>query len=123
MAHSDQDSSSIATDENRGRRRWTLDVAKQVLAAFATSGLTLAAFAAREGLQLQRLYKWQRQLSEQAAPLKFAEVPVRDVSRDAPASADGVFEIVLGNGRIVRVGAGFEVAALQRLLSVVDGER
>jgi transposase-like protein len=123
MGNSDHDSGAIAEDAENPRH-WTFDEARRVLAAFAASGLTLTAFATREGLQPQRLYKWRRRLSEQAAPLKFAEVPV---GRESPTTlattiAHAGFEVVLRSGRVVRFDARFDATALRRLLSVLEGE-
>jgi len=123
MANSDHDSGAIAEDAENPRH-WTLDDARRVLSAFESSGLTLTAFAAREGLQPQRLYKWRRRLSERAEPLKFAEVPVSGESPTTftTAVAGAGFEVVLRSGRLVRFDARFDATALRRLLSVLDGE-
>jgi transposase-like protein len=106
------------------RRRWTADDARAALAAMARSGLSPSAFAREEGLDLQRLMRWRRQLA--AAPT-FEEVipivPTAPLLLDTDGAADGAaerFEIVLTSGRVVRVPASFEASALRRLLGVVD---
>jgi transposase-like protein len=123
MANSDHDSGAIAEDAENPRH-WTLDEAKRVLAAFEASGLTLVAFATREGLQPQRLYKWRRRLSEQAEPLKFSEVAVSGGAPTTFTTAVAVadFEVVLRSGRLVRFNAQFDPTVLRRLLSVLEGE-
>lgn len=122
MAHSDRDPRLAKRNAEKSRRRWSLDEATRILAALKASGLTLAAFAAREGLQPQRLYKWRRHVEEQATPLKFAEVLVSGAGRSTPAVTGSGFEVVLRSGRILRVGASFDGVALSRLVSVLDGE-
>lgn len=106
------------------RRRWTEDDAREALAALARSGLSLSAFAVREGLDRQRLDRWRRRLGAAVAPA-FEEVPLQEVGAaitgDARAGAQHErFEIVLASGRVVRVPESFDVSALRRLLVVVD---
>jgi transposase-like protein len=108
-------------------RRWTAEDAREALAAQARSGLTLRAFAAREGLDAQRLDRWRRRLAaDRAAP--FVEIPRPAIEAAIPvAGAAGGprerFEIVLGSGRVVRVAESFDANALRCLLEVVDSVR
>ena len=106
------------------RRRWTVDDAKEALAAQEQSGLTMRAFATREGLDTQRLERWRRRL---AAPA-FEEVARPEVAAathsEVVATAQRErFEIVLREGRIVRVPELFDANALLRLLEVADQVR
>lgn len=109
------------------RRRWTAEDAKQALTALKQSGLSPSAFAAREGLDAQRLWRWRRQLGAPAATA-FEEI----VRHDAASGFDGEtpappererFEIVLTSGRVVRVPASFDATVLRQLLTIVDGVR
>src|SRR4029078_9941367 len=86
------------------RRRWTVEDAKQALEALKQSGLELSAFAARQGLDPQRLWRWRRQLRT-LDTTAFHEV----VRRDAVSPLEGEamtaterepFEVVLGSGRV-----------------------
>lgn len=97
------------------RRRWTPADARSALSALRASGLSLAAFAAREGLEPQRLYRWRRQVSARsgsagAAP---AFVEIR------PRSAELV-EIVLRSGRVLRVCESISPPSLERLVAVLE---
>ena len=49
------------------RVRWTAEVAQQVLAAQEASGESLASFARRQGLQVQRLHWWRSRLADWGA--------------------------------------------------------
>jgi transposase-like protein len=109
------------------RRRWTAEDAKQVLTALDRSGLSPGAFAAREGLDAQRLWRWRRKLGTPTAPA-FEEI----VRHDAASGLDGEalapaererFEVVLTSGRVVRVPASFDATALRQLLTIVDEVR
>ncbi len=94
------------------RRRWTADVARDALSALAESGLSLSAFAAREGLDAQRLYVWRRRLgSSTATPQSFVEVR---------SAAGDPIEVVLRSGHVVRLPPSFDAAALARLLEVLE---
>ena len=109
------------------RPRWTAEDAKQALMALDQSGLALRAFAAREGLDPQRLWRWRRQFAETAGST-FEEVvcpaapSALHAEAPAPASRER-FEIVLGSGRVVRVPASFDASALRQLLSIVEEVR
>jgi len=100
-----------------------------VLAAFEESGLTMTAFAGREGFDCQRLQRWRRVLGASVAAPAFEEVPRAEIvpalgpvaSEAAKPEADGgALEIVLTSGRVVRVPPSFDTATLRRLLAVLD---
>lgn len=97
------------------RRRWTDADAHTVLAALDTSGLSVSAFASREGLDVQRLYFWRRRratIAEQAttAPA-FVEVQ--------HSVAEHV-EVMLRSGRILRVPESIDSASLRRLIDALE---
>ena len=109
------------------RRRWTSKYAKKVLEAQVDSGLTVNAFAVREGLSARRLYWWRGQLGGSAPrPATFEEiVPTKEVALvgEPALRADKRFEIEVRSGVLVRVSESFNAEALRRLLLVVDGVR
>lgn len=115
-----------AATRRRGRR-WTSKEAKKVLEAQVESGLTLNAFAVREGLSARRLYRWRGKLSASAPkPATFEEVVPRQAApmlAEPALRAVGGIELVLRCGLIVRVSESFNAEALRRLLGVVDGGR
>jgi transposase-like protein len=98
------------------RRRWTDTEAHAVLAALDSSGLSVSAFAMREGLDVQRLYFWRRR---REAAVETAVTPAFvEVRRHA---AEHV-EVVLRSGRILRVSESIDTASLRRLVDVLDPE-
>jgi transposase-like protein len=108
------------------RRRWTTEDAQAALADLDASGLELAAFAREAGLEPQRLKRWRRALEGFATDAVFEEVvgePSAMAMRIGVTTdgARGWFEVVLASGRVVRVPASFDAAALGRLLAVVEG--
>jgi hypothetical protein len=81
-----------------------------------TSGLSVRAFCARHGLTTAGFYNWRRVLERRAAEqVVFAPVRVVPDAMPAPTSA---LEVVLVDGRTVRVAPGFDAATLRRLLAV-----
>lgn len=100
--------------EFKGPRRWTDADACVVLDAARDSGLSLAAFAAREGFDAQRLYFWRRRLDRDAdhspAPT-FVEV--------RPRGAEHV-EVVLRSGQILRVAASIDGGVLRSLVDALE---
>jgi hypothetical protein len=98
-------------------RRWTEDVARAVLAAQDASGLSVAAFAAREGLDPQRVYFWRRRLGrvvEATSAPAFIEI--------RPSAEREVVEVLLRCGRVVRVTESIDPSVLRRLVDVLEGD-
>jgi transposase-like protein len=101
-----------------GRPRWTAAEAEAVLMALDSSGLSLRAFAEREGVDEQRLYFWRRRLGRAertgAAPT-FVEVA------PAPQSL-GHVEIVLRSGRVLRAAEAIDSQVLRRMVEALEDE-
>lgn len=81
-------------------RRWTAEVAQQVLAAHEASGESLARFARRQGVPVQRLHWWRRRLSdwERPASAEAALVPaiIQGVDRAAVKVQVGAVTVEVG---------------------------
>jgi transposase-like protein len=106
--------------KERQWRRW--------MAQWRTSGLSVSAFCARHGLSPANFYAWRRTLERRAAaPAAF--VPVHVVADTAHVVADtaqtpvSALELVLAEGRSVRVAPGFDAVTLRQLLAVLREER
>jgi transposase-like protein len=97
------------------RRRWSADDARAALAALSASGLSARAFAAREGLDVQRLQRWRRRL---AASHEAAEAEPRFV--EVVGQPAGVVEVVLRSGRVLRCSESIEAHALERIATVLE---
>lgn len=90
------------------------------------SGLSLREYAEREGLALKSLSWWRWHLhrstgtspSTALMPLAPAFVEIEA----APVEMMTPFEVVLSNGRVVRVPTMFNDAALSRVLAAADGQ-
>jgi transposase len=127
------------------RRQWS-DAEKQAIIAEASRpDANISAVARRHGIRPNLLFRWRRLAREDEArrseavfvPVTVAQLP-RCVEPAAPQAApmispnppacpsaeatrtDDRIEIELGNGRLVRVGAGVDTSALKRVLDVLD---
>ena len=103
-----------ARDERKERqwRRW--------ISQWQTSGLSVRDFCARHRLATASFYNWRRVLERRAAE-EPAFVPVQVLADAMPVQAT-LLEVVLADGRAVRVAPGFDAATLRRLLAVLEGE-
>ena len=102
-----------ARDE-RKEQQW-----RRRISQWRASGLSVRAFCARHGLASASFYAWRRVLERRAAEQP-AFVPVQVVADTMPAQTSAL-EVVLADGRTVRVAPGFDAATLRRLLAVLDG--
>ena len=86
------------------------------LEAWDASGMSLRAFAVREGLKPHTLWLWKKRLrGATAVTTSFASVVVGGAS----ASSGRAFELVVRGGMSLRIPADFDEAALARLLAVL----
>lgn len=112
------------------RKEWRKRVAR-----WKESGRTAKEFAADAGINPAMLYFWNYKLKygdrldkpakpgtrSDAIVASLVEVPARaPVAVADVAAPDGRFEVELGNGRRVRLAAGFDPEALRVLLAIVE---
>ena len=79
----------------------------------------MRAFCAQHDLAQASFYAWRRVLRRRAAE-KAPFVPVQVVA-DAVPTPTSALEVVLTDGRTVRVAPGFDAATLRHLLAVLEG--
>ena len=86
------------------------------MSALQSSGVSMAAFAARHGLDAQRLRGWRRRLGAGVTTDRsFVEV----VARPEIVTGRHEFEIELVSGDRVHVPSNFDADALRRLIAVL----
>lgn len=126
------------------RRRWTLEQKLALVEEASRPGASVAAVADRHGMSRSLLFEWRRQIRAgtmpgvmraDAAP---ALVPVRIVedaqtqetprpavasrrSAERTAKAVAAVEVVLSNGRVLRVSEAIAPEVLGRLAAALDG--
>ena len=102
--------------DERKERQW-----RRWIGEWRASGLSVRAFCARRGLATPSFYGWRRALERRAGE-QAGFVPVQVLADTPPAQASAL-ELVLADGRTVRVAPGFDAATLRQLLTALEGER
>jgi transposase-like protein len=110
----------MATSRERGgdkERYW-----RRLVRQWRQSGLSVRTFCEERGVSEPSFYAWRRTLGERDATAT-AFVPVRVTPETAadpvPDRRAGDLEVVLGNGRLLRIGPDFDAATLKRVLAVL----
>jgi hypothetical protein len=122
------------SEEGMASTRWDAAKARRTLKSWRASGQTIAQFARDRGLDPWRLYSWRKKIDPASATLSAARVdeiasdsarasflPVR-LTTPVPQPqtfSGGSFEVLMGNGRSVRVPTDFDAMALRQLLGIV----
>ena len=90
-----------------GRTITTASRRAELVCGYRSSGLTMAQFAQREGIQTTTLAKWVYLSDHRSGrpPVRFAEVKL-------PATPRWAFELTLPNGWVVRAADATALAAL-----------
>jgi hypothetical protein len=99
-------------------RYWQVEDARVAVEAWKASGERLPAFAKRHGIKPRRLRQWATRL-EAAEEITFHPVRVVESRWEEKAQGNPI-EIVMGEGRTVRVPPGFHIQDLERVLSVLS---
>lgn len=101
----------------RGRRVMPAERREQLKAEYRTSGLTMAAFAKREGIKYQTFVGWMAKAQATPAPkppIRFAEMRLPLPAATAGSQHDCAVEVRLPDGTVVRGRAAAEVVAVVR---------
>jgi transposase-like protein len=113
----------------------------QMFARWTASGLSIAAFCKDAGLSQQSFYRWRRVLRQrisrfgqqrrpQAVDAVNEKAATATAQRPLPlfvplavetTAAATVLEVVVCDGRVIRVPAGFDAPTLAQILAVLEG--
>jgi len=138
----------ISTVERR--RRWPAEEKLRIMSEALERGAVVAAVASRNGVCRSQLYTWLRLARDDRLPgislsarpaTPFVPVRIGSLATTAPANGApappppdagaapssrrrmSVVEVVLGNGRSLRVEESIDPAVLSRLVEALDGGR
>jgi len=102
------------------RRRSPAEI-QQIVAEFAQSGLRRTEFCRRHGITLGTLHRYLQRIQGETGSTagNSGLVPVEVASASERESGCGL-TVVLGHGRRIEVGTGFEVATLERLIRLLE---
>src|SRR5215471_15814492 len=102
------------------QRRTSAEV-KQIVAGFASSGLTKVEFCRRAQISSSTLFRNLQQAKETStAAVQPGLIAVEVMGSRLERDGDYGLSVVLPRGRRIEVGAGFDGATLQRLLLVLE---
>ena len=124
---------SVLTGPER-RRRWTRAEKLRIVNECETSGLSVAEFARQRDIHANLIHVWRRQArtGELSGPslgeVRFATVTVMagaDLKAAVPSQAKDVpaIEVVLRNGRVLRLGESVAPANAARFADALEGCR
>ncbi len=106
-------------DEGR-RDHW-----RKLIAQAARSGTSIRAFCGERGVTEAQFYAWRARLNGKAQgvarrrALREAKAATFALVSDAPGTLDAGIELVLADGRRVRISRGVDEATLRTVLSAV----
>ncbi len=120
-----------------GRRSYSPEDKARLLAETAAPGARVSEVARRRGICASLLHRWRREAEgwpvrkmprRAARPASFVPVLLEAANPATPrlarpatgGAADLAIEVVLRNGRVLRVGAGTDAAAVARLAAVLE---
>ena len=98
----------------QARRKW-----QGLLSEQGRSGESVAAFCRERQLYASHFYWWKKWLGASGAE-KFVELKLAAAASTQGAGEDRRVEVVLRNGRSLRVGPGFDPELVQALAAVVE---
>jgi hypothetical protein len=100
-------------------------VIERLLTERATKGTSLAALSARSGIPTGTLSYWSWRLRRElrthaSATSSFVELVAAPSHGERPADRDGMLEVELHGGCLIRVGAGFDPEHLRRVIAALE---
>ena len=101
---------------SQARRKWQRLVPEQ-----GRSGQSVAAFCRERKLCASHFFWWKKRLHASAAA-KFLEVKLAAAALAPCTAGDPRVEVVLKNGRSLRVGPGFDRELVRGLAAVLESE-
>ena len=110
------------------RRQWAQEETLAILAGVDAPGSSVSQVARRHGLRSSLLFRWRRDLRKAAVPKPTnpSFVPVRLPPPPATTHAQArlsIIEVVLTNGRAVRVDADVDTEMLMRIIDALEAGR
>jgi hypothetical protein len=115
----------VERSARRSRSEWEREVAQ-----WRSSGRSAADYARERGVKAGTLLWWSAQLKRkrtpvrgvEATPVAFLPLHVRETHPERSVMATGsTIEVILGNGRRVRVVGQVDVEQLERVLAAAEG--
>ena len=110
------------------RRMWGRAEKQSIVGETLVPGANVSAVARRHGVAQSLLYRWRKDATGSVRPAS-TFVPVA-IAAPAPAVVappkpmrSGSIEVVLANGRLLRIGADVDTVALVRIIAALEARR
>ena len=111
------------------RREYTAEQWAQILTETALQGARVLVVAQRHGISPSLIHRWRREAEGRPVQHKTARRPPRLVplivgpsaAVAVPEPVGAAIEVVLRNGRVLRVGGEADVVAVARLAAALEG--
>jgi transposase len=106
------------------RRIWSQSEKLLIVSEAVAPGASICAVARRHNLSSSLLYRWIKSFKADEPVQKPAFVPIALAPPAEPSSArtNGMIEVVLANGRILRIGADIDMAVLKRIAAALEDQ-
>ena len=116
----------------RTRREWSPSEKRRIVAELAVPGAKLSWVARRNGLAAPLLYRWRKELTPDRPAPPFMPVTIaapapphmetpQEAAPVVPPKPANSIEIILTNGRALRVGGDVDTVALLRIVAALEG--
>jgi len=122
------------------RRSWSREQKRAIVAELDGKGASVSEVARRHGIHSGQLFRWRREFGTapasagEALPAAtfvpvvvepaYRRLPVRSPAPPSTASNGSSFiEIMIAQGRVVRVGSSVDTAALVRIIDALEARR
>jgi transposase len=106
------------------RRIWSQSEKLLIVSEAVAPGASICAVARRHNLSSNLLYRWIKSFKANEPVQKPAFVPIDLAPPAEPSSArtNGMIEVVLANGRILRIGSDIDMAVLKRIAAALEDQ-
>ncbi len=106
------------------RRIWSQSEKLLIVSEAVAPGASICAVARRHNLSSSLLYRWIKSFKANEPVQKPAFVPIALAPPAEPSSArtNGMIEVVLANGRILRIGSDIDMALLKRIAAALEDQ-
>ena len=102
------------------RREWSTSQKRRIVDEATAPGAQGSLVARRNYVAAGLVYRWRKEMASFAQPApKFVPVAIAPPAPEAPVGA-GPIEIMLTNGRVVRVSSYVDTAALVRIVAALE---
>ena len=110
------------------RRLWGRAEKQSIVGETLVPGANVSAVARRHGVAQSLLYRWRKDATGSAGPAStFVPVaiaaPAPLVVAPSQPACIGSIEVVLANGRLLRIGADVDTVALVRIIAALEARR